>query len=103
MPAPPRARELIPIAQDLQALVHELESDRRERDESQIGWAPETLQKILHEDLKGDEIIIVSNREPYIHVHETTTGLPTRASGRFATSPTRGRLSAPPIGSNIVT
>ncbi len=37
------------------------------RDESQISWTPETLRSILREDLKGDEILIVSNREPYIH------------------------------------
>ena len=28
-----------------------------------------TCARILREDLKGDEILIVSNREPYIHVH----------------------------------
>jgi trehalose 6-phosphate synthase len=38
------------------------------RDESQISWVPESLRTILREDLKGDEILIVSNREPYIHV-----------------------------------
>ncbi len=40
------------------------------RDESQISWTPENLRTILREDLKGDEILIVSNREPYIHVRK---------------------------------
>ncbi len=66
----PRAKELKPIARDLQALVRELESERRLRDESQMSWVPETLRTILREDLKGDEILIVSNREPYIHVRK---------------------------------
>jgi trehalose 6-phosphate synthase len=61
-------RELRPLARDLAALVRDLESERRSRDESQMQWAPEALRRILREDLKGDEILIVSNREPYIHV-----------------------------------
>ena len=64
----PKARELRPIACDLEALVHELDAERRMRDEAQISWTPEALRGILREDLKGDEILIVSNREPYIHV-----------------------------------
>jgi trehalose 6-phosphate synthase len=61
-------RALRPIARDLQALVRELESERSTRDESQITWNPESLRRILHEEMKGDEVLIVSNREPYIHV-----------------------------------
>ncbi|TAK82146.1 MAG: trehalose-6-phosphate synthase [Betaproteobacteria bacterium] len=62
------ARELRPIARDLQGLVLDLESERRSRDESQTSWGPEALRRILRQDLKGDEVLIVSNREPYIHV-----------------------------------
>jgi trehalose 6-phosphate synthase len=63
-----KRRELRPLARDLAALVRDLESERRTRDESQVDWAPDALRRILREDLKGDEILIVSNREPYIHV-----------------------------------
>jgi trehalose 6-phosphate synthase len=63
-----RMPELRPIARDLQALVRDLAAERRSRDESQIGWGPDALRRILREDLKGDEVLIVSNREPYIHV-----------------------------------
>jgi len=59
--------ELRPIARDLQALVLDLESERRTRDESQTIWGPDALRRILRQDLKGDEVLIVSNREPYIH------------------------------------
>jgi trehalose-6-phosphate synthase len=59
--------ELRPIARDLQALVLDLESERRTRDESQTSWGPDALRRILRQDLKGDEVLIVSNREPYIH------------------------------------
>jgi trehalose 6-phosphate synthase len=63
-----RVPELRPFARDLQALVRDLEAHARSRDESQVGWGPEALRRILREDLRGDEVLIVSNREPYIHV-----------------------------------
>ncbi|HZN85702.1 MAG TPA: trehalose-6-phosphate synthase [Burkholderiales bacterium] len=62
------APELRPIARDLQALVRDLEAERHVRDETQMTWGPEALRGVLREDLKGDEVLIVSNREPYIHV-----------------------------------
>ena len=65
---PELRRELRPIARDLQALVSDLENERRSRDESQTTWGPDALRRILRHDLKGDEILIVSNREPYLHV-----------------------------------
>jgi trehalose 6-phosphate synthase len=67
----PKSRALRPIARDLEAMVRELEGERRTRDESQITWVPEALRKILREDLAGDEILIVSNREPYMHVRRS--------------------------------
>ncbi|MEO8142935.1 MAG: trehalose-6-phosphate synthase [Betaproteobacteria bacterium] len=65
-----KSSELRPIARDLEAMVRELEGERRMRDESQISWTPENLRAILRDDLKGDEILIVSNREPYIHMRK---------------------------------
>jgi trehalose 6-phosphate synthase len=62
------APELRPIARDLQTLLTDLEAERRTRDEAQTSWGPDALRRILRQDLKGDEILIVSNREPYIHV-----------------------------------
>ena len=78
----PKSRELRPIARDLEAMVRELEAERRMRDESQISWTPENLRGILREDLKGDEILIVANREPYIHVrHDGRVEVQRPASG----------------------
>ena len=65
-----KSPELLPLAKDLRALVRDLEQDRRAKDESQITWNPRTLKTILHEDLAGDEVLIVSNREPYIHTRK---------------------------------
>jgi trehalose-6-phosphate synthase len=60
--------EMRPVAKDLQALIRDLGRDRRMRDESQMSWNRDALRTILREDLHGDEFLIVSNREPYIHV-----------------------------------
>jgi trehalose 6-phosphate synthase len=61
---------LQPIADDLRNLIRDLEAEHRLRDEEQVTWTPETLRGILHRELRGNDVIVVSNREPYIHVHE---------------------------------
>ena len=59
--------ELRPVASDLRALIADLEAEHRARDDEHVTWAPEALRAILHGELRGDEVIVVSNREPYIH------------------------------------
>jgi trehalose 6-phosphate synthase len=67
--------ELRPLARDLQTLVRDLEGERRSRDDSQTTWGPDALRRILRQDLKGDEVLIVSNREPYIHVRRNDSNV----------------------------
>ncbi|MBA2404802.1 MAG: trehalose-6-phosphate synthase, partial [Bdellovibrionales bacterium] len=59
--------EFRPIAKDLRILVRELEKDRKIRDELNLSWNPASLKGLLQKELSGDEILILSNREPYIH------------------------------------
>ena len=59
--------EFNPIARDLQRLISELEAETRARDEAQVTWTPEALRAVLHGELRGEDVIVVSNREPYIH------------------------------------
>ena len=40
---------------------------------SRIDWSPATLHDLLHKVLPGTEVIVISNREPYIH-NRTETG-----------------------------
>jgi trehalose 6-phosphate synthase len=61
---------LQPIADDLRALVRDLEAENRLRDEEQLAWSPETLRDILARELRGHDVIVVSNREPFIHVRD---------------------------------
>lgn len=58
--------DLQPIAKDLRAFLKDAQSERNARDESQMAWNPKTLKSILKDELAGDEVLIVSNREPYI-------------------------------------
>jgi trehalose 6-phosphate synthase len=62
--------ELRPIADDLRTLIRDIEAEHRLRDEEQLAWTPETLRGILDRELRGQDVIVVSNREPYIHVRE---------------------------------
>lgn len=64
------AGELQPIANDLRALIRDLEAEHRLRDEEQLAWNPDTLREILHRELKDQQVIVVSNREPYMHVRQ---------------------------------
>ena len=34
-----------------------------------VEWSPKTLHQLLIEELPGAQVMVVSNREPYIHNH----------------------------------
>ena len=57
-----------PLEGDLRALLHEFNIERRTHDDSTHLWTPEKLRVLLHEELAGDEVLVVSNREPYLHM-----------------------------------
>ncbi len=63
---PPNS-ELQPLVGDLRALLRSLDVERRFADDVTIAWTPDSLRRLLHEELTGDQVIVVSNREPYIH------------------------------------
>ena len=79
------ASELQPLVGDLKTLMRSLDAERRLADDSTIVWSPDFLRKLLHKQLTGERIIVVSNREPYIHskdegeiqVHRPASGLVT--------------------------
>ena len=58
------AAGLLPIVRDLRT------PSRRPSDDSRVEWTPNTLRMILQNDLPDAEVIVVSNREPYIHNQE---------------------------------
>ena len=62
------APELRPIARDLRDLIRDLERQYRPLDGSQRIWDQQALRATLRSELHGNDVIAVSNREPYIHV-----------------------------------
>lgn len=60
--------ELKPLAGDLRNLFRTLDAERRFTEDISIAWNPDSLRKLLHKQLAGERILVVSNREPYIHV-----------------------------------
>ena len=70
---PPKP-ELAPIAAELRARLRELDDEYRRGQGPEAEWSPGRLRTLLRTNLRGDEIIVVSNREPYIH-EETPAGI----------------------------
>jgi alpha,alpha-trehalose-phosphate synthase [UDP-forming] len=66
--APPP--ELEPFAADLRARLRDLEDEYRRAQGPEAEWNPERLRQLLHTRMRGDQVIVVSNREPYIHEKE---------------------------------
>ena len=60
--------ELRPIARDLGDLIRDLERQYRPLDGSQRIWDQDALRATLRRELHGNDVIVVANREPYIHI-----------------------------------
>lgn len=67
---PAVASEMQPLVGDLRALLRVLDTERRFADDATITWSPDSLRRLLHKQLTGEKIIVVSNREPYIHIRK---------------------------------
>ncbi|RYD95806.1 MAG: trehalose-6-phosphate synthase, partial [Sphingobacteriales bacterium] len=59
--------EMAPLIGDLRNLLHEYQRNRQHDSGPHVS-APDKLRALLQNELAGDEVLVVSNREPYIHV-----------------------------------
>ncbi len=59
--------EWLPIVRELRTVIGELESERKLNEGARVVWDPNTLKDFLSNRLSEDQIIVVANREPYIH------------------------------------
>jgi trehalose 6-phosphate synthase len=66
-PLLPGSPELAPLAADLRQRLRDLEDEYRRAQRPDAVWSPERLQTLLQTQLRGDQVIVVSNREPYMH------------------------------------
>jgi trehalose-6-phosphate synthase len=65
VPAP----ELAPFAAEVRTRLRDLEDEYRRAQGPQTDWTADRLRALLRTQLSGDQVIVVSNREPYIHEH----------------------------------
>jgi trehalose 6-phosphate synthase len=56
-----------PINRDFQKLLNTLRIERKFTEGIYVEWSPATLSQLLREELPDAQVIILSNREPYIH------------------------------------
>ena len=61
------APELEPLAAELRAHLRDLEDEYRRAKGPESEWTAQRLQSLLRTQLRGDQVIVVSNREPYLH------------------------------------
>jgi alpha,alpha-trehalose-phosphate synthase [UDP-forming] len=61
------AAQLQPFAADLRERLRDLEDEYRRMQGPEADWSANRLRALLMTQLRGDQVIVVSNREPYIH------------------------------------
>jgi trehalose-6-phosphate synthase len=59
----------VELASDIRTRLRDLEDEYRRLHYTEESWTPERLQTLLRSQLKGDQVMIISNREPWIHDH----------------------------------
>ena len=77
--------EAAPFGQEFRRLLRDLQFANLPVEGPDIEWSPATLRLVLAQKLPGTEVIIASNREPYIHNRESgNIVVQTPASGLVA-------------------
>ena len=67
-----QSREFQPILSDVRELVGRMANDR---EDAPGQWTAERLKQTLNRHLHGEKIVILANREPYIHQHTADGGI----------------------------
>lgn len=72
-----------PMDREIQRLLRDLQTGITPTETVRTQWTPQMLQNLMGESLPGAEVIILSNREPYIHncAADGTLEVQTPASG----------------------
>ena len=65
-------REFQPILGDMRELIARMAD---EREDSPGQWTPDRLKQVLNRNLHGEKIVILANREPYVHIHGEDGGI----------------------------
>ncbi|HVL56702.1 MAG TPA: trehalose-6-phosphate synthase [Burkholderiaceae bacterium] len=57
----------LPILSQVRQVLREIERDQRLEIDYQENWTPRALQHVVKEQLDSPQMIVVSNRQPYVH------------------------------------
>lgn len=68
-------REFLPVVREVRQMLRDMKPGGYQFESIKVDWTPQTLKCLLEQELPNSEVIVVSNREPYIH---------NRANGKVA-------------------
>lgn len=60
-------RSSLPILSQVRQVLAEAEQKQRLEIDFRENWTPQALKQVVHDHLNSSQVIVVSNREPYIH------------------------------------
>lgn len=60
-------REFLPVVREMRQMLRDIKPSSAYQIEHKVDWTEQTLKKVLEQELPNSEVIVVSNREPYIH------------------------------------
>jgi trehalose 6-phosphate synthase len=63
-------RSSAPILTQVRKVLAEAEQKQRLEIDFRENWTPQALKQVVHDHLNSSQVIIVSNREPYIHNYD---------------------------------
>src|SRR5450631_41540 len=63
-------RSSLPILSQVRQVLAEAEQKQRLEIDFRENWTPQALKQVVHDHLNSSQVIIVSNREPYIHNYD---------------------------------
>ncbi|MFO0631908.1 MAG: trehalose-6-phosphate synthase [Nannocystaceae bacterium] len=68
-----RRSRFLPLSQDVRALIARVIAER-EAEQDATAWTPERLRQTLQHHLQGERVVVVANREPYMHRRAAGSG-----------------------------
>jgi trehalose 6-phosphate synthase len=57
----------MPVLRQVRKVLHEMEESQRLEIDYRENWTPQALQQVVRDQLYSPQMVVVSNREPYIH------------------------------------
>jgi len=59
--------DVAPLVREMRKMLRDLDAPRVLGEAIRVDWSPDSLRSVLRNELPGAEVMVISNREPYIH------------------------------------